>query len=338
MTELRQLVVDSDPHIVALTESCLTADILDGEISLPGYNIFRGDSNRGRSGSVMVYLRDDIPPSHVVQVNSIPLLDQLWLQTKLRRTNKLLLGIIYRSPSCPASTDAMLVQHILDVVYCNPFTHLLIMGDFNLPTIGWNGQLTRTNGLGAELFISTQQHSWTQHAKEPTRFRSGQKPSLLDLIFTNESYSIDRVQHISPLGLSDHTLLKFDFLCYWHTRIVHNAQQRNFKKADFQGLRNYVAVELSLLQSGAEKAYEEFACLIKRADELFVPRIRSKELTNTRYRDLYAKNSPSLHSMRKTIANEIRRWHKQFKTRRKPLQSIFSSLPAQSPVKYSWRS
>ena len=188
MAELRQLVVDSDPHIVALTESWLTADILDGEISLPGYNIFRGDSNRGRSGGVTVYLRDNMPPSHVVQVNSIPSLDQLWLQTKLRGTDKLLLGIIYRSPSCPASTDAMLVQHILDVVYRNPSTHLLIMGDFNLPTIGWNGQQTRTNGLGAELFISTQQHSWTQHVKEPTRFRSGQTPSLLDLIFTNESH------------------------------------------------------------------------------------------------------------------------------------------------------
>ena len=41
-----------------------------------------------------------------------------------------------------------------------------------------------------------------QHVLEPTRGRDN--PTLLDLIFTNEEGIIERIEHKSPLGKSDH--------------------------------------------------------------------------------------------------------------------------------------
>ena len=47
-----------------------------------------------------------------------------------------------------------------------------------------------------------------QHVKVPTRFREGQQPSCLDLIFTNEEnmVDLDSLNIDSPLGKSDHAL------------------------------------------------------------------------------------------------------------------------------------
>ena len=54
------------------------------------------------------------------------------------------------------------------------------------------------------MFIDViQDEFWTQHITEPTRYRFGQTPSLLDLeIITNVTYT-------EPLGKSDHLCLTF---------------------------------------------------------------------------------------------------------------------------------
>ena len=48
-----------------------------------------------------------------------------------------------------------------------------------------------------------------QHVKEPTRFRHGQNPSLIDLTFTNGEGMVD----LPGLGISDHGCLRFIFQC-----------------------------------------------------------------------------------------------------------------------------
>ncbi|MEW8547739.1 MAG: hypothetical protein AB2693_29880, partial [Candidatus Thiodiazotropha sp.] len=53
-----------------------------------------------------------------------------------------------------------------------------------------------------------------QHVKQPARFRTGQEPSILDLVFTNEENMIDNIEYFSGLGKSDHLVLYFNFLCY----------------------------------------------------------------------------------------------------------------------------
>ena len=52
-----------------------------------------------------------------------------------------------------------------------------------------------------------------QHVKEPTRFRHGQNPSLIDLTFTNEEGMVDEITYLPGLGNSDHACLCFIFKC-----------------------------------------------------------------------------------------------------------------------------
>ena len=50
--------------------------------------------------------------------------------------------------------------------------------------------------------------------KEPTRYRSQNVPSILDLILTNEENMISNLQYKPGLGKSDHLVLDFTFNCY----------------------------------------------------------------------------------------------------------------------------
>ena len=52
-----------------------------------------------------------------------------------------------------------------------------------------------------------------QHVTGFTRHRSGQRSSLLDLVFTFDINFIQFVQHHSPLGSSDHDCLTWQYEC-----------------------------------------------------------------------------------------------------------------------------
>ena len=53
-----------------------------------------------------------------------------------------------------------------------------------------------------------------QHGMQPTRFRDGQEPSTLDLVFTNEENMVNNISYSSGLGTSDHLIITFQFICY----------------------------------------------------------------------------------------------------------------------------
>ena len=52
-----------------------------------------------------------------------------------------------------------------------------------------------------------------QHVKKPTGGRGTNKSNLLDLILSNEEDNIDEIKYFSPLGKSDHSVIRFNILC-----------------------------------------------------------------------------------------------------------------------------
>ena len=65
------------------------------------------------------------------------------------------------------------------------------------------------SSLPANFFDITQDLFLKQHVDFNTRFREGDNPSMLDLIFTIEDYMIENLISIAPLGKSDHVGLLF---------------------------------------------------------------------------------------------------------------------------------
>ena len=44
----------------------------------------------------------------------------------------------------------------------------------------------------------------TQHIDQPTRIKGTDTPIILDLVLTNETNMIERIEYLPPLGASDH--------------------------------------------------------------------------------------------------------------------------------------
>ena len=90
------------------------------------------------------------------------------------------------------------------------------MGDFNYKEINWQAQSTTTSEAHpATLFLeATKECFLYQHVEDHTRYREGQQPSTLDLVFTNEENMIESISVEPIIDRSDHASLAFDFVCY----------------------------------------------------------------------------------------------------------------------------
>ena len=93
---------------ICLTETHLNPEILDAEISIPGYNLFRSDRLNRSHGGVCIYVRKDLAvQSEIKDSNSF--CDSLILN--IPELN-LVITNIYRPPNCP---EVLFVQNLEQV-------------------------------------------------------------------------------------------------------------------------------------------------------------------------------------------------------------------------------
>ncbi len=122
-------------------------------------------------------------------------------------------------------------------------SHILIAGDFNYPEIDWNlMQSLKNDDHKASIFLDTVQDCYLcQHTKHPTNHRADQKPTLIDLVLTNEEEMVHEITHLPPLGNSHHSGLLFDYKCYsTPSRSLNNKVVYKYYAGDFNGMREYI--------------------------------------------------------------------------------------------------
>ena len=241
--DLAMVVCGEEPDAIFVTEVLPKASVLHTSalLSLPGYTLF---SNFGTNMDELVgtgirgmciYLHDRLSPkASEVSFPDTNFSEQLWIRLNLEGSDTLYAGCIYRSPSGDPYQSVSDLIHLLERVCALNPSHLLIVGDFNLPQIDWKNNICRApeQHYASRFFSAVQDLFLFQHVTEPTRFRHGVSPSLLDLVLTNEEGMIDSIEHCPGLGKSDHGLLKCQLACYSSTSRHVNIKW-NFNKADF---------------------------------------------------------------------------------------------------------
>ena len=214
---------ESNSPFICLTETHLTPDVLDAEISIEGYNLFRSDRLNRSHGGVCTYVRKDLAvASEIKDSNSYCDVQILHIpQLNLIITN------VYRPPNCPESMFVQTLQKVsssLRSIESQKAHDYLILGDFNFPFLNFKGsdifdinenvlkntckhcieiehcshttserrQAQNLLNLASEFFLQ-------QHISKPTR-----KHNILDLVFTNNHYLINNYHMIVNNHLSDH--------------------------------------------------------------------------------------------------------------------------------------
>ena len=148
----------------------------------------------------------------------------------------------------------------------NEIPHILVSGDFNFKEIDWENEYVRGNHQHISLFTETLQDLFLkQHVTEPTRYRNGEEPSLLDLIITNEEGMIQNLSYHPALGDSDHCCLTFDLSCYAYHHKRKDEKVPNYYKADYETLKNRLMdIHWDELLNGTLK--DDYAVFIEQLD------------------------------------------------------------------------
>ena len=139
----------------------------------------------------------------------------MWALINAGSDNRILVGNIYRSPNSSEENNSKLLELLALAKQQAKITHLLVMGDFNMPEIDYNDYSVAGSDFSFPMrfFDLSQDLFLIQHVSEATKFRGDQTPSKLDYVFTNEENLIENLKYIAPLGLSDHIGLLWKFTC-----------------------------------------------------------------------------------------------------------------------------
>ena len=235
---------------------------------------------------------------------------------------KILVGCVYRSPSSLITNNDNLLRLINQANDIAGNSRMLILGDFNVPKIDWVNKATMPGARKIERdFLGTiTDNLLYQHVRENTRTRGPQK-SILDLILTKEEEDIKNITILTPIGRSDHGIVKGEFICKWKSRIVPK-KIKAYRKGKYDNMINTLGQTEWVTEymdiTGTECIKHLMEKYVKLEDEA-VPKIMPKDYNepwmNTRLMRLWKKKECSWARLQE--ANSRTRWKRYRRDRDK---------------------
>lgn len=191
-------------NIIGVSESHLTSLLSSSFISIPGYEIVRSDvKGRVPKHGVCAYVHRDL------LVDQVTTPAENVLCFRLLKFNVYVV-IVYRPPSYSDDQNDKLLSS-LDTLFRD--REVIIMGDFNLPSVSWNSDTGSPANSGSstdkkflELFRLSGLIQWVT---QPTYPRSG---NTLDLLLTTEHDRVGDVCVEPPLPGCDHCPFLYDYV------------------------------------------------------------------------------------------------------------------------------
>ena len=130
---ITNLLSNKPIDLFGICETWLTPEVLDAAIAIKGYKIFRMDSpSLRRKHGVAIYVKDNIK-CEALEIDSPPNVIGLYLVDY--KVNVL---IVYRPPSNSLIENLQLINFLRQISNEN---EVIIMGDLNLPSIDWIGDV-----------------------------------------------------------------------------------------------------------------------------------------------------------------------------------------------------
>ena len=164
---------------------------------------------------------------------------------KIGKWRQILVGCVYRSSSGTDNNNENLIKLLEEINQAN-YSHVLIMGDFNFEKNDWNTWSTPSNEscIDFKFIERVRDNYYYQHVTKPTRARIDHEPHILDLLLTNEEGMLSDLEYYSPLGKSDHSLLKFNFHCYIQQENIDRVKYYYYKANFFSNERRLISYKL----------------------------------------------------------------------------------------------
>ena len=161
-------------------------------------------TDKGNRGAVL-FVREGLAVKSFEKLNNIACMEAVWCEISVNRSDKVLIGLVYRSPNSSEENNCELNEMMSSINEEN-HAYKIIMGDFNYKDIDWkHWTSSMPENHRSHGFIESVRDSFLfQHVAFITRYRDNQRPSTIDLVCSNDELLIENLEHFSPLGVSDH--------------------------------------------------------------------------------------------------------------------------------------
>ena len=230
---------------VAIAESWLKSFIMDAQLSIQNYNIYRSDRKISKNGGTALYVHKDI----IIETCSNYDDDICSGIACFSKKNNCFIICVYRPPGSSVQSFSNLVEFVDDFIIqhknSNKFT-IYIFGDFNFPKIDWKhlNSYKQNNPELTHFFKFLDKHFLIQYISENTR-----NYNMLDLLFSDNPNFVNFIQ-TEDISYSDHKLIKiyntfFSPLCKDTTLINNNQTSPDFSKLNLNQT-DYAAVNIEL--------------------------------------------------------------------------------------------
>ena len=225
-------------HIFCFSESRLSDQISDTDMSVSGYNIIRRDPKFQKETGLLVYINNSIKVKRISMLEK-DFIESIWIEVNLKRTKPILVGFIYRNPAEPVDWMDKFTSLMEDV--CNESREIILMGDFNIDLL-----------KPSKRWIHTyESFHLTQLIKIPTRQTATSK-TLIDHVYVSNKHNI--VESCVPMyGISDH----FPTCVTWSKKGV-KVPRNSHKTINYRCFSNFNAdiFLLDLMNSSLSDVYQ----------------------------------------------------------------------------------
>ena len=276
MLNLKHTLAVENASIISLVETWLDNKVLDAELEVDGYRLYRKDRG-ARGGGIVTFIRDDLTSNRRTDLEAK---DEIIVnEIKANNHESFLLITFYRPPN--ASTDFSINFRKVLRNAKKTGLKMCILGDLNAPDINWltmSGKSMHTNEL-CEDFTDC---NLVQINNLPSRNNNS---NILDVLLTNISDQCTAPAYCNSLIQSDHFMFQFNINLKPNQRKHDVRWLYNYKNANYDEI-NYRIEQADIMSKihkpdqNVNSAWRIWSHQVHAIIDTYIPKKKIKHKTN----------------------------------------------------------
>ena len=251
--------------VVGVCETWLTHRVQSSVVNIPSFNFFRNDSPSGPAKhGVGLYLCTSLKVGQVSK--SHPNTLAIFLPDF-----NMYVTVVYRPPSNSQDENIELLTFLQSFCYDKD---VVLMGDLNLPSIGWCDLVPVATSSLSQLFLDMfVSFGLTQWVTFPIFISSG---NILDLVFTSEYDRISYINGTEPLPGCGHVGILFKY-SFSSSLTSSSSCDRRFDwfRCNYHNYLSRIDWNIEFHDCDTDQCYSKFTQILSNAFNTFVP-LKSK--------------------------------------------------------------
>ncbi|KAF4530422.1 hypothetical protein B566_EDAN018521 [Ephemera danica] len=271
-----------DPDVVVITETYLDHTVLDSELQMAEYHIFRRDRNR-EGGGVLIATKRELH-GRTTWVDDTHELISVFIQVPGIGELQVIGG--YRPID---NADMGLIERLRwEVEGGKEEKSIIIAGDFNLPTIDWEDRNIVDVQSKQKAVNDLMLLGFMQAVTEGTRDTNTGKCNLLDVILVRPDDIVYSSEVID--GISDHKIAIVELQYTLDTKREEGCEESiyQYHRADKEKIQSmleekYLAWRENLQGKSVDKMWQEYLEICREAGNRFIPTKARKKNSDPAY-------------------------------------------------------